>query len=173
MPIKPHFDWEQTEDFVVVHVVIKGFKKENVDVFISDTWVKVNAAPTYLLHLDLLHTIDVQQSSFYCEMPNITLKLKKTEVIKQTKQGHIVVVEDEKEKKTGDDENDENKEQGKNIWETLLIDPKTSRDERLARRQASLTRAEQMYNMKLNTRENIKAAERKRYFQEQWELEKE
>ncbi len=169
MPIKPHFDWEQTQDFVVVQVVIKGFKKENVDVFISDTWVKVNAHPTYLLHLDLLHPIDVQQSSFYCEMPNITIKLKKTEIIKQTKQGHIVVVEDDTNEKTENDE--ENKE--KNIWDTLLIDPKTSREERLARRQASLTRAEQMYNMKLNTRENIKAAERKRYFQEQWELEKE
>jgi dyslexia susceptibility 1 candidate gene 1 protein len=177
MPIKPHFDWEQTEDFVVVQVVIKGFKKENVDVFISDTWVKVNAHPTYLLHLDLLHPIDVQQSSFYCDMPNITLKLKKTEVIKQTRQGHIVVLDDDDEtkKRVGEKENKDVKltQEGKNIWDTLLIDPKTSRQERLDRRQASLTRAEQMYNMKLNTRENIKAAERKRYFQEQWELEKE
>jgi dyslexia susceptibility 1 candidate gene 1 protein len=142
MPIKPQFEWEQTPTDVIVTVTVKGFKKESVDVFISDLWVKVNAAPTYLLHLDLLHPIAVAQSSFYCAMPTIRITLRKPPGAEPA------------------------------VWPALVIDKATPRTDRLARRQAALLHAEQLYNVKLNTRESIKAVERKRYFEEQWELEK-
>lgn len=164
MPIKPVIEWEQTSTDVIVNVVIKGFKKEAVDVFISDLWVKVNAHPTYLLHLDLLYPIDVQSSSFYFEMPNLRITLKKVLPLPSRNSGIVVL----------DDGNDNDENQKRNLWETLIIDMKgTPREDVIRRRQASLSRAESLYNMKLNTRENIKAAEQKRYFHEQWELEKE
>jgi dyslexia susceptibility 1 candidate gene 1 protein len=80
MPVKPTFDWEQTDTKVVVRVQVKGFKPDAVDVFISDTFVKINAHPTYLLQLDLLHPIDVSQSGFYRDMPTVKLTLHKSAV---------------------------------------------------------------------------------------------
>ena len=175
MPVKPHFEWEQTATEVIVTVTVKNFRKEGIDVFIGDCWVKVNAAPTYLLHLDLLHPIDVARSTFFIDIPTVRITLAKNLALMNTmlpstsaKHHHsgIIVLPDEAEAAAAASSSG-------NIWETLVIDKATPREERLARRQQALTRAEQVYNVRLNTRENIKAAERKRYFQEQWELEKE
>ena len=59
------------------------------------------------------------------------------------------------------------------IWETLVLDAKlTPAQELTDRRAASLSRAETLYNMKLDTRERQKEVEKKRMFSEQWELEK-
>ena len=141
MPVKPVFDWEQTVDDVIVTVIIKGFKKDAIDVFISDAFVKVNAAPTYLLQLDLLHTVIVEKSTFRVDLPKIRI------VLPKATQGIA--------------------------WETLCLADEVSVQDRLKRRHESLERAEKLYNMKLDTREKQKEVEKKRMFNEQWELEKE
>jgi dyslexia susceptibility 1 candidate gene 1 protein len=78
MPVKPSFDWEQTDTAIILRVQIKGFKPDAVDVFISDTFVKVNAHPTYLLQLDLLHPINVEKSGFWNrDIPMVRITLHK------------------------------------------------------------------------------------------------
>ena len=64
MPVTPEFSWEQSLLDVTITANIKGFKKDAIDVFISDVYVKVNAAPTYLLSLDLLKPVHVNKSTF-------------------------------------------------------------------------------------------------------------
>lgn len=139
MPVKPTFDWEQTDTSVILRVQVKGFKPEAVDVFISDTFVKINAHPTYLLQLDLLHAINVEQSGFWHDMPTVKVTLRKAAA---------------------------------QPWDTLCIDPKTPYAELRERREGALDRAEKLYNTTLRTREEQKAVERKRMFNEQWEIEK-
>ena len=77
MPVTPIFDWEQSLLDVTVRATIKGFKADAIDVFISDVFVKVNAAPTYLLALDLLHPIIVEKSSFRIEGQIVKITLPK------------------------------------------------------------------------------------------------
>lgn len=139
MPVKPTFEWEQSDTDIIVRVIVKGFKADAVDVFISDTFVKVNAAPTYLLQLDLLQPIVVDKSGFWADMPALKITLKKA------------VAEP---------------------WDTLCIDPKTPYAELRERRDAALVRAEQLYNTKLDTREKQKEVEKKRMFNEHWEIER-
>jgi dyslexia susceptibility 1 candidate gene 1 protein len=234
MPVQPLFQWEQTADTIVVSATIKGFKKEQVDVLISDVWVKINAPPTYLLHLDLAHPIDVAASTFYVEMPLVRMTLKKRQLTdatlreydaiddaaveegeakeaerKKEKSSLVVEVEDadakaaaavearakraaqrveerrvrrsefadtdaSKSLSRGGAANDTTDATARalEIWPTLCIDKKTPRATVIARRQHALQRLERLYNMKLDTRENIKEAERKRYFQAQWEMER-
>ena len=140
MPVAPVFHWEQTAKDIILQVQVKGVKKEAVDVFISDVFVKVNAASTYLLQLDLVDSIDVTQSKF-----NIHDHVLKILLPKQ---------------KTG------------KTWEALCIDKKTPHAEVQERRAAALKRAEELYNMKLDTREKQKEVERKRMLEDQWEMER-
>lgn len=140
MPVTPNFDWEQSNEHVIVRGEFKGFRPDAIDIFISDLFSKVNAHPTYLLRLDLLHPIDVQASTYRIVAPTVTLTLAKA-----TKGL---------------------------VWETLCIDKKTPVAEVRARRQESLERAEKLYNTKLDTREKQKEIEKKRMFNEHWELEK-
>jgi dyslexia susceptibility 1 candidate gene 1 protein len=140
MPVTPNFEWEQTNEHVIVRGEFKGFKPEAIDIFISDLFAKVNAHPTYLLSLDLLHPIIVETSTFRIVAPVVTLTLTKFT--------------------TG------------LVWDTLCVDKKTPFPEIKARRQESLERAEKLYNTKLDTREKQKEVEKKRMFNEHWELEK-
>jgi dyslexia susceptibility 1 candidate gene 1 protein len=65
---------------VLVHATIKGFKLDAIDTFISDLYVKLNAHPIYLLHLDLRHPITVEKSTFRFEAPVMRLTLVKATV---------------------------------------------------------------------------------------------
>jgi dyslexia susceptibility 1 candidate gene 1 protein len=140
MPVTPNFDWEQTNDLVIIRGEFKGFKPDAIDIFISDTFVKVNAHPTYLLSLDLLHDITVETSTYRIVAPSVTLTL--TKAVKGL------------------------------VWDTLCIDKKTPAAVVKARRQEALARAEALYNTTLQTREQQKEIEKKRMFNEHWELEK-
>jgi dyslexia susceptibility 1 candidate gene 1 protein len=140
MPIQPTFEWEQTATHVLITAHIMGFKAEAIDVFISDLFVKVNAAPTYVLSLDLFDAIVVDKSSFSTlELPALRLKLQKATA---------------------------------EPWPTLCIDKATPNAVVRQRRDDALARAEALYNVKLDTREKQKEVEKKRMFNEHWELEK-
>ena len=140
MPIQPTFEWDQTATHVLITAHIMGFKAEAIDVFISDLFVKINAAPTYVLPLDLFDAIAVEKSTFSTlDLPVLRLKLQKTTP---------------------------------EPWATLCIDKATPNAVVRKRRDDALSRAEQLYNTKLDTREKQKEVEKKRMFNEHWELEK-
>ncbi|KEG08518.1 TPR Domain containing protein [Trypanosoma grayi] len=143
MPVKPAYEWEQTDDEVLLRVTIKGFKKEAIDVFLSDVWVKVNAAPTYLLALDLLHPIDVVRSTHYVDPVDRTclrLRLRK---------------------------------QQPGVWSDLCISAEACDANALReRRAAAAKRAEEDYNRRLQERVGKREEEKRRMTEEQWEVEK-
>ena len=61
MPISAHFTWEQTREDVLVHVALKGTAASSVDVYTTDSFVKVNFSP-YLLALDLNGKINYENT---------------------------------------------------------------------------------------------------------------
>jgi dyslexia susceptibility 1 candidate gene 1 protein len=61
MPISAHFTWEQTREDVLVHVALKGTAGSSVDVYTTDSFVKVNFSP-YLLALDLNGKINYENT---------------------------------------------------------------------------------------------------------------
>lgn len=145
MPVKPQFTWEQTGEDVLLHVTIKGCKKEAVDVLIADVFVKVNAPPQYLLALDLLHEIDPDKSTNYFTDAEdgilLHVKLHKTEADR--------------------------------VWDALsLRQSSLGKQELLQRRQASLQRAEQRYSAQLDARVSQREAEKRRMLEAQWDVEK-
>lgn len=73
MPVKPQFQFEQTTEHVFVHITLKGCRKNTVDVFVSDVFAKVNAPPSYLLTLDLLHPVDAAKSTHYFDAADPTV----------------------------------------------------------------------------------------------------
>ncbi|ESL06315.1 hypothetical protein TRSC58_06013 [Trypanosoma rangeli SC58] len=143
MPVRPVYEWEQTEEEVLLRVTIKGFKKEAVDVFLSDVWVKVNAAPTYLLVLDLLHPVDASRSTYYMDPEDRTclrLRLRKQE--------------------TG-------------MWSELCIRADEYDTGALRERRATaMKRVEEDYNRRLQERVGKREEERRRMTEEQWEVER-
>lgn len=143
MPVRPLYEWEQTEEEVLLRVTIKGVKKEAIDVFLSDVWVKVNAAPTYLLHLDLLRPIDTTRSTHFVDPEDRTclrLRLRKQE--------------------PGE-------------WPTLCVDAGACGPDAIReRRDAAMRRAEDNYNHRLRERAGKREEEKRRMTEEQWEVEK-
>ncbi|RNF25739.1 TPR Domain containing protein [Trypanosoma conorhini] len=143
MPVRPVYEWEQTEEEVLLRVTIKGFKQEAIDVFLSDVWVKVNAAPTYLLQLDLLHPIDAARSTYHMDPEDRTclrLRLRK---------------------------------QAAGAWPELCIRADECDAAAVRERRATATkRAEEDYNRRLQERAGKRAEERRRMTEEQWEVEK-
>jgi len=160
--VTPNFLWEQTADQVVIHAEIKGFKAEAIDIFISDLFVKINAHPTYLLALDLLHPIVVEKSTYQVRPPHVTLTLKKADAgaAFSSSSSPSAVDSSTTTPSTG------------SVWDTLCIDKKTPLQEVKKRRDEALHRAEALYNTKLQTREQQKEIEKKRMFNEHWEIEK-
>lgn len=150
MPIKPVYEWDQTHEHITLHVHIKGFKKEAVDVLFTDSFIKVNAAPTYLLNVDLLHEIDPQEGRHYFDAETqglLHLRVKKTQIGQ--------------------------------VWERLTINDETpgskptlSKKEVLERRKASLQRVEQRYNEMLQARKQQREAEGRRMTAAQWDVDK-
>ncbi|TPP47304.1 TPR repeat family protein [Leishmania donovani] len=145
MPVKPQFTWEQTGEDVLLHITIKGCKKDAVDVLIADVFVKVNAPPQYLLALDLLHAIDSSKSSQYFTDAQdgiiLHVKLHKAEVGR--------------------------------VWDALSVrQSSVGKQALLQRRQESMQRAEQQYRAQLDARVTQREMEKRRMLEAQWEVEK-
>lgn len=233
MPVTPEFSWEQSLLDITITASIKGFKKDAIDVFISDVYVKINAAPTYLLSLDLLKPIHVSKSTFRVDqggvvkivlpkveegewetlvvdkklyLSNFDAKVFRGRIVKRLKAankekraavgGKSVKFSDpaaaatsSSKVKTSDrveelpsDEEDENTAadieplifRGE-VLEGELLTNKDWGEEELTlaeRRKGATARAEKLYNMKLETREQQKEVEKTRFQHEQWEIEK-
>ncbi|KAG8345184.1 CS domain [Trypanosoma vivax] len=143
MPVTPAYEWEQTSEEVLLRVTIKGFKKDSIDVFIADVIVKVNAAPTYLLMLDLLHPINVSRSTYFIDPENcscLRLRLRKQEV---------------------------------GEWSSLCISQEDYGPEAIReRRAASIRRAEEAYDRHLKERVGKREEEKRRMTEEQWEVDR-
>lgn len=182
MPVAPIFDWEQSLLDITIRATIKGFKAEAIDVFISDLFIKVNAAPTYLLTLDLLYPIVVEKSSFRIEGTQVKITLPKaTEELWDTlcidKRTYFADISNKSSTNAplavsgvgGLPDEDEVATSNKDaVTSDGTNRPKTLHE----RRRMAIARAEQLYNTKLDTREKQKAIEKKRMHHEQWELEK-
>ncbi|KAG5496346.1 hypothetical protein JKF63_02648 [Porcisia hertigi] len=145
MPVKPQFTWEQTGEDVLLHITIKGCKKEAVDVLIADVFLKVNAPPQYLLALDLLHEVDLAKSTHhFTDEPDCILlqvKLHKVEVDL--------------------------------VWDALCMHQSSvGKPALLQRRQESMQRAEQRYRAQLDARVAQREMEKRRMLEAQWDVEK-
>ena len=66
MPLSVDYQWEETGSKVLIRVFLKRVKKEAIDVFISDGYVKVNCAP-YLWECDLKNFVDVASARYGVE----------------------------------------------------------------------------------------------------------
>ncbi|KAG5471109.1 hypothetical protein CUR178_02420 [Leishmania enriettii] len=145
MPVRPLFTWEQTGEDVLLEIVIKGWKKDAIDVLLADVFLKVNAPPQYLLALDLLHEIDPAKSTqhFTDAQDGVVLhvKLRKAEV--------------------------------NLVWDALSVRQSSlGKQALMQRRQESLQRAQQRYQAQLDARVTQREAEKRRMLEAQWEVEK-
>ncbi|KAG5470691.1 hypothetical protein LSCM1_01937 [Leishmania martiniquensis] len=145
MPVKLQFTWDQTGEDVLLEIVIKGCRKDAVDVLIADVFVKVNAPPQYLLALDLLHEIDSAKSTqhFTDAQDGVILhvKLRKVEVDL--------------------------------VWAALSVCQSSfGKQALMQRRQESLQRAQQRYREQLDARVAQREAEKRRMLEAQWDVEK-
>jgi hypothetical protein len=53
------YEWSQTDETISIYIQIKNVLMKNVDVFISDVLLKVNAQVIkYFLAIDFLHEVD-------------------------------------------------------------------------------------------------------------------
>ncbi|XP_072850860.1 protein SGT1 homolog isoform X1 [Pogona vitticeps] len=86
---KIKYDWYQTESHVIVTIMIKNVKKDEVRVQFSEkelnTLVKLSSEEDYNLKLNLLHPIIPEQSSFRILSTKIEIKMKKPEAIRWEK----------------------------------------------------------------------------------------
>ncbi|KAK7201996.1 CS domain/TPR repeat/Tetratricopeptide repeat [Novymonas esmeraldas] len=145
MPVKPQFTWEQTGEDVLLHVTIKGCKKEAVDVLIADVFVKINAPPQYLLALDLLHEIDPAKSTQYFTSAEDAILL------------HVKL----------------HKAEADLVWDALSVHHSSAgKQALLQRRQESMQRAEQRYGAQLQARVAQRETEKRRMLEAQWDVEK-
>ncbi|XP_068718215.1 protein SGT1 homolog isoform X1 [Montipora capricornis] len=85
-PPKPRFDWYQTETHVVVTLMIKKAKEENVNVEYGEKTlsasVKLPSGSEFTLELDLAHMIVPAQCKTRIMSTKIELKMKKAEGIR-------------------------------------------------------------------------------------------
>ncbi|XP_065120855.1 protein SGT1 homolog [Paramisgurnus dabryanus] len=87
--LKTRHDWYQTESQVVVTIMMKNAKKDDVFVNFSEKQltavVKLLSEDDYCLNLHLLHPIVPEQSTFRILSTKIEIKMKKTEAIRWEK----------------------------------------------------------------------------------------
>ncbi|XP_050686893.1 protein SGT1 homolog isoform X1 [Eriocheir sinensis] len=87
MPVpKIKHDWYQTEAFVIVTVLVKNLKKEDVKVDFTEKTASVSAplpsGSEYSLELDLCHPINPEQSGFRVVPSKVEIKMKKVDGIR-------------------------------------------------------------------------------------------
>ncbi|XP_060625357.2 protein SGT1 homolog isoform X3 [Anolis sagrei] len=92
-PTKLKYDWYQTESHVIVTVMIKNVKKDEVNIHFLErelnALVKLSSEEECSLNLHLLHPIIPEQSSFKVLSTKIEIKMKKPEAIRWEKlEGH-------------------------------------------------------------------------------------
>mmetsp|Transcript_11059 Transcript_11059/g.19804 ORF Transcript_11059/g.19804 Transcript_11059/m.19804 type:complete len:714 (-) Transcript_11059:99-2240(-) len=63
MPIIPNYEWEESEDQVVIYIRPKGVGKDKIDVYTTSALVKVNAE-RYLFAVDLKHDVIHEKTSY-------------------------------------------------------------------------------------------------------------
>eukprot|EP00906_Rhabdomonas_costata_P022019 RCo031878 len=63
MPLTPAFTWEQSETQVTLTVQLIGVHPDKVDVYTTDSYVKVNADQRYLLTVDLFSEVVHEKTS--------------------------------------------------------------------------------------------------------------
>ncbi|XP_030636012.1 protein SGT1 homolog [Chanos chanos] len=87
----PHVkhDWYQTESQVIVTIMLKNVKKEDITVNFEEqeltAEVKLLSGQDYCLKLHLLHPVVPQQSTFKILSTKVEIKMKKTEAIRWEK----------------------------------------------------------------------------------------
>lgn len=193
MPIRPLFEWSQTNGEIHLQVYFKsGVKREGVDVFLTDTFMKINASPTYLLHIDLLYEILPEESRYYFD-PEKTGVLhihgKKAQTGKEwerltvnaekapAKTSSPLITELPPSSSSPDPISVEASAPSPATSPSFplltLPDVLMSKKDVLARRQKSLLRAEQKYNEMLEKRKQQREAEGRRLTAAQWDVEKE
>nr|XP_060616100.1 protein SGT1 homolog [Anolis sagrei ordinatus] len=88
-PTKPKYDWYQTESHVIVTVMIKNVKKDEVNRHFLErelnALVKLSSEEECSLNLHLLPPIIPEQSSFKVLSTKIEIKMKKPEAIRWEK----------------------------------------------------------------------------------------
>lgn len=77
MPVTPLFEWDQTATHVQLRITVKGIKADQIDLFFSDVYVKLNASSSYFLALDLLHEVVPERCTHSFEAPLLRLNLLK------------------------------------------------------------------------------------------------
>lgn len=86
---KTRYDWYQTETHVVVTILVKGAKNEDLDMnFQTNTLsasLKLPSGTDYSLELDLAHPVVADQCTFKVMSTKIEIKLKKEEGIRWNK----------------------------------------------------------------------------------------
>ncbi|XP_061485929.1 protein SGT1 homolog isoform X2 [Rhineura floridana] len=92
-PSKIKYDWYQTESHVIITIMIKNTKKEDVNITFSekelDALVRLSSEEDYNLKLHLLHSIVPEQSTFKVLSTKIEIKMKKPEAVRwENLEGH-------------------------------------------------------------------------------------
>lgn len=86
---KQRYDWYQTERFVVLTIMIKGCKKEDVDIVYNQhslsATIKLKSGSDYSLELDLAHPVVPSQCTTKILSTKVECKLKKEEGIRWNK----------------------------------------------------------------------------------------
>jgi suppressor of G2 allele of SKP1 len=89
VPAKAKHDWYQTETHVIVTVMLKHVKKEDLNIDIQDTslsvTVKISTGNDYNLEVDLAHPISPEKSTTKVMSTKFEIKLKKQDGIRWTK----------------------------------------------------------------------------------------
>ncbi|XP_063160624.1 protein SGT1 homolog [Candoia aspera] len=92
-PSKIKYDWYQTDSHVIVTIMIKHAKQDDVNITFSEKELKaslrLSSEENYNLKLPLLHSIVPEQSLFRILSTKIEIKMKKPEAIRWEKlEGH-------------------------------------------------------------------------------------
>ena len=78
MPISPAYVWEETETSLEVTVKLPGASRSKSDIFATDSLIKINSAPYFLL-VDLHGTVDDSRSAATLTSDGVKFRLFKVE----------------------------------------------------------------------------------------------
>ncbi|XP_058041559.1 protein SGT1 homolog [Ahaetulla prasina] len=88
-PSKIKYDWYQTDSHVIVTIMMKHVKQDDVNITFSErelnASLKLSSEENYKLKLHLLHSIVPEQSLFKVLSTKIEIKMKKPEIIRWEK----------------------------------------------------------------------------------------
>lgn len=76
MPVKGDYTWTQTNSAIELFISLKGVSLKTVDIYLSDTFLKINYRP-YLLEIDLRRSVNYGRSTAVCKNGNLVILLTK------------------------------------------------------------------------------------------------